>query len=144
MPELVPVRVRDCVHPDLPHPDGDIVYLKPTLSLDGGIRATQDYQAVLSSPMTSEEMAAELTRRWLVTFVRSGAVGANFIDPFDVNVILDDYSIAEPVSEKANDLYSEAVLRPLGLGPAATSPRGQTNGSTSRTRRSTRKQPASS
>ena len=86
-------------------------------------------------------MATELTRRWLIDFVRDGAVGANFIDPFDVNVILADYSIAAPVSEKANDLYGESVLRPLGLGPQATSPRGPTNGSTSRTKRSTRTQP---
>ena len=137
MPELVPVRVRDCACPDTPHADGDIVYLLPTLSLEGGIVATQDYQEVLSGPGDQASMARELTKRWLMTFVRYGAVGANFIDPFSVDAIMADYTIAEPVSEKANDLYGEAVLRPFGLGRPKTSPTGRTASSTSRTRRPT-------
>lgn len=143
MPELVPVRVRDCACPDLPHADGDFVYLYPTLSLRGGIAATQDYQAVLGSGMDVTAMSGELTRRWLETFVRYGYAGSN-IEPFDLETLLADYGIAEPVSEKANDLYYEAVLRPLGLSPRATSPRGQTAASTSATKRYSRKSPASS
>ena len=142
MPERVEVRVRDCACPDTPHADGDIVYLRPTLSLEGGIAATQDYQEVLGGKGDATSMSRDLTRRWLVDFVRYGAVGANFIEPFDVQVILDDYSLAEPVSEKANDLYAEAVLRPLGLSVPTTSPRGRTARSTSRTKRSTQSLPA--
>jgi len=143
MPELVPVRVRDCACPDSPHDEGDVVYLHPTLSLRGGIAATQDYQAVLSSKMTPAEMTRELTARWLEDFVRYGYAGSN-IEPFDVETLLADYALAEPVSEKANDLYYEAVLSPLGLSRPQTSPRGRTGGSTSPTKRSTRKTPSSS
>lgn len=129
MPEPVPVRVRDCACPDAPHADtGDLVYLRPTLSLAGGIAAQQDLVASGGDP-------TDLTRRWLVTFVRYGVTGANF-EPFTVDALLDDFDLAMPVAEKADDLYGEAVLRPLGLGRSRSSQPGPTRASTSRTRRS--------
>ena len=131
MPDLVPVRVRDCACPDTPHDEGDIVFIAPTLSLEGGIAAQQDLTAAF--PDTDA-----VTRRWLITFVRYGAKGANFIDPFDVEILLADFTLATPVAEAANDLYSEAVLRPLGLTPSSSSPTGRTARSTSRTRKSSR------
>lgn len=133
----VPVRVRDCACPDTPHDEGDFVYLRPTLSLEGGIAAQQDLVAAGAD-------ADILTRRWLITFVRYGAVGANFIEPFSVEEVLADFELAMPVANKAEELYSQAVLRPLGLGRPKNSPRGRTAGSTSRTRRSTSRSRASS
>lgn len=143
MPD-VPVRVRDCACPGTPHADeGDLVYLRPTLSLAGGIAAQQDLVA-------SNGEANELVRRWLVTYVRYGAKSWNLLDeagqpvPFDVDVLLDDFTLAEPVAEQANDLYSEAVLRPLAMSRSRTSRTGPTAASTSRTRRSRSTSPASS
>lgn len=132
MSDPIPVRVRDCACPDTPHPDGDIVYLRPTLSLEGGIAAQFDLRA-------SNGDAAELTRRWLVTFVRYGAVAWSLDRPFSVDDLLADFALAMPVAEAANDLYAEALLRPLAAGRPKTSPSGPTVGSTSRTRRSTPK-----
>jgi hypothetical protein len=134
MPEPIPVRVRDCACPDTPHPDGDVVYLRPTLSLAGGIAAQQDLVA-------SDGNTEELIRRWFSTYVRYGAVGWNFLDeagpvPFTVETLLDDFTLGSPVAEMADTLYSEAVLAPLGLSRSRTSPTGPTAASTSRTRRS--------
>ena len=149
MPEPVVVRVRDCACPGTPHADeGDVVYLRPKLSLAGGIAAQQDLVASRGPDGTAD--VAELTRRWLVTYVRYGAIGWNFTGeagepvPFDVNVLLDDFSLADSVADKADDLYAEAVLRPLGLSRPKTSPTGPTDASTSRTRRSRSTSPRSS
>jgi hypothetical protein len=129
MPEPVAVRVRDCACPDAPHADtGDLVYLRPTLSLEGGIAAQQDLIASGGDP-------SDLTRRWLVTFVRYGVTGANY-EPFTIGALLDDFDLAMPVAERADELYGEAVLRPLGVSRSASSRRGPTARSTSPTRRS--------
>lgn len=148
MPKLVPVRVRDCACPHTPHEEGDLVYLAPTLSLEGGIAAQQDLVSSRNPDGTADVNL--LTRRWLVTYVRFGTRGWNLTDedgqpvPFDVQAILDDFAIAEPVADKADELYAEAVLRPLGLSRPKTSPTGPTAASTSPTPRSPRKSRASS
>jgi len=132
MPDLVPVRVRDCACPDSPHAEeGDIVYLAPRLSTPGGIAATTELQE-------AGEDVAGLTARLFVTFIRYGVQGANW-SPFDVQELIDDYALGEPVAEKANDLYMEAFTRPLRTSLPESSNSGRTAGSTSRTRRSTRK-----
>ena len=134
MPEPVVVRVRDCACPDTPHADGDVVYLRPKLSLAGGIAAQQDLIASDGDP-------AVLTRLWLETFVRHGVTGANW-EPFSVQDLLDDFDLGLPVAERAEELYGEAVLRPLGLSRPSSSKPGPTRSSTSRTRRSTPASPA--
>lgn len=140
MPVPVPVRVRACACPGTPHAEeGDTVLLLPTLSLAGGIRAQQDILAA-QTPDGGVD-AATLTVRWMETFVRHGAVGWNLVDedgpvPFDIDALLADFALAGPVADAANDRYAEAVLSPLGLSLSASSPRGQTGASTSRTRRS--------
>lgn len=134
MPEPVVVRVRDCACPDTPHADtGDVVYLRPKLSLAGGIAAQQDLIASDGDP-------AVLTRLWLATFVRYGVTGANF-EPFSVDDLLDDFDLGLPVAERAEQLYGEAVLRPLGLSRPDNSKPGPTRSSTSRTPRSNRTSP---
>ena len=137
MPTQIAVRVRDCACPDTPHADeGDIVYLSPTLSLEGGILAEQQLY-------DSAGDAARLTRLWLRTFVEHGATGWNFTDengdpvPFDVSVILADWSLARPIGDAASDTYSESVMRPFQMTAASRSPTGPTRRGTSRTRRPT-------
>ena len=162
--ELVQVRVRDCACPDKPHPDGDIVYLAPTLSLAGGLEAQRENGRAIAEAVTEvvgvptpEQMKAlqdtttelsaqvaekaneRLVERWLPVFVRHGAVGWNFANeagpmPFDVDVILADFSIAEPVANRAAVLYSESLMRPLVERLATQSPPTSTGATPKATR----------
>lgn len=137
MPDLVPVRVRDCACPDSPHADeGDLVYLLPTLPLDGGILAEQQLNANIGDP-------DRLTRVWLRTFLEHGIAGWNLTDedgepvPFDAAVILADWTLARPVGDKAAELYSDSVLAPFQQASPSKSPTGPTRRGTSRIRRQT-------
>jgi hypothetical protein len=143
MGSLIEVRVRDCACPDAPHPDGDIVYLREKISLEGGLAAHRDI-------VTANGDEFELVALWRSTFVRHNAVGWNLLDeqgaavPFDVAVLVDDFEFAYPVSEQAVEQYKDAVLAPLGVRPSQTSKAGPTVVSMSARKRSTRKPPASS
>lgn len=102
MPESIPVRVRDCACPDTPHAEsGDIVWLRPSLTSEGGIIAEQ--QMLKAAGTGDQEL---LAREWLPTFIRYGAVGWNFIDPdgealpFDPEAILEDWRLARPVLDR--------------------------------------------
>ena len=139
MPDLVPVRVRDCACPDLPHADdGDIVYLAPHLDIDGGVEAERD----LVESVGDER---ELTKRWLRTFIRYGATDWNLTDaegeavPFDVDAILSDWSLARPLGDVASDMYAESIAAPFVKAQQVRSPTGPTAATTSRTRRQTRR-----
>ena len=95
----IPVRVRDCACPDTPHADtGDLVYLAPHLDIDGGVEAERDL-------VESQGNERELTKRWLRTFIRYGAIGWNLTDaegeavPFEVDAILSDWSLARPLGD---------------------------------------------
>ncbi len=155
MSDLVPVRVRSCACPDSPHPDGDFVYVLPKLGLDGGLVAEADHSAALREAITasgltpgtwtdeqqmaiSRDAAERLRRRWLITFTRYGAAGWNFLDengpvPFDVEVLLADFSLAYPVAEKCDDLFGDTVSRPLLYRLPTPSAAGPTESSTSQT-----------
>jgi len=135
--EPISVRVRDCACPDAPHAaEGDLIYLRPTLSLEGGILAEQQLYEAAGDP-------ARLTRLWLHTFVRHGAMGWNLLDedgdpvPFDVDTILNDWTLARPVGDAASDTYSDAVMRPFQKKLEARSPTGRTRRGTSRTHQPT-------
>ena len=166
----VAVVVRSCECPGTPHGEGDLVLLAPTLSLAGGLAAEHDNSTALAETLANAgpapeggwtddnsgplatDLAERLRRRLMLTYVRYGAVGWNFEDeagpiPFDVDTILADYGIAQPVTEKADELYGESVMRPLRARLATRSPRGPTDHLTSpkkaRTRpRSRRSSPA--
>lgn len=135
MSEPVAVRVADCGCPDTPHAEGHLVYLSAKLSLAAGIEALEALSENTGNPKALTPLLFEV-------FLRGGVVGANF-EPFSVDDLLADFEMALPVAEKANDLYAEAFLRPLGLSLPPTSNGGPTASSTSATRRSTRKLPAS-
>lgn len=145
---LVPVRVRDCSCPATPHEDGDLVYLLPSLSLEGG--AAAEFDLMQTQEITDEQRRTfALLARWTATFVRYGAVAWNFLTvdergrhepvPFDAEILVADYRISRLVAGKANELYSEAVTAPLLEAAAAANPsppkkpsrRGQTGRSTS-------------
>jgi hypothetical protein len=121
------------------------VFLAPKLSLAGGLAANGD---IIQAAGDGSILAAA----WKATFVKHGAVGWNLLDEdgdpvdFDVNVLLEDYSLSEALADKADDLYGESVMRPLLLRLKNISPNGRTsrNGSTSRTPPSTTKRRARS
>jgi hypothetical protein len=134
---LEEIRVRDCACPNTPHgEEGDIVFLAPTLSAEGGIAAEQD--------MASTRDSEELTRKWLISFVRFGARGWNLLDedgsevPFDVDALLADWAIARPVAIRAGELYQASVIAPFQQQPAKRSPTGRTAATTSARRSRTR------
>jgi len=142
MSSLVSARVRDCACPDTPHADeGDVVYLSPTISLDGGIAAEQD---VVKAAGDSDA----LIRLWVKTFLTHEAKGWNLVDengpvPFSLDALLSDYALSRPAADVAVDMYGDTVLGPLLARLAARSRTGQTTATTSATRRRTRKSPAS-
>ena len=138
------VRARDCACPDQPHrEEGDTVSLLPVLSLAGGLAAQADIIAAAGDGTT-------LMQRWLVTSVTHGAVGWNLLDadgaavPFDLAVLLADYAFALPVAERADELYSPAVIDPLARRLNGTSWTGRTDASTSPRVQSIRKRRGSS
>lgn len=125
------VRVRDCACPGSPHEEGDGVFLSSTLSAEGGIAAEQQMGEIRD--------VDQLTQKWLVTFVRYGAQGWNFLDedgpvPFDVEDLLADWGLARPVALRAAELYQEAVSAPFQTAPARPSANGRTRATTSRRR----------
>jgi hypothetical protein len=159
----VPVRVRDCACPGTPHPEGDLVYILPKIGLEGGTAAQVDFSTTQREiPLTDADRASEddptprrrlfsqtLQRRWMVTFVRFGAVGWNLVDengplPFDVEELLSDFDLAYPVADRADDLYAEAVMRPLLEASERTSPSSPKVVSMSRANKSSRSRRKSS
>jgi len=140
--ELVIVRARDCACPGTPHEEGDTVSLLAKLSLSGGLAAQADIIAAAGDGST-------LAQRWLVTYVRHGAVGWNLTDengpvPFDVDAVLADYAFALPVADRADDLYSAAIIDPLTVRLNGISRNGLTDASTSPRVRSIQKRRGSS
>lgn len=150
MTDPVPVRVRDCACPHTPHPDGDVVTIRPALSLAGGLAAEQQMlevfgQAPLPDGASDAQKDAVGARRalllrpvWFETFIRHGALGWNLTDedgepvPFDPEALLSDYGLARPVGDACADRYSESVLAPFQTPPAKHSRSGPTAGGTSR------------
>ena len=128
--DTVTVRARDCSCPGTPHEDGDTVTILARPSLALGLAAQADIIAAAGDGST-------LAQRWMVTYIRLGAVGWNLTDgeglpvPFDVQVLLDDYAFAVDVADKADDLYSQAILRPLTARLNGISQTGRTTASTS-------------
>lgn len=151
MDGMVFARMRDCACPGTPHPEGDGVWLTPTVSLAGGLALEADLRAALVEAATSDQWNEEavstlVTSKWLTTALRHCAVGWNLEDeagpvPFDVDRLLADYTLARHVADAAADLYSETVLVPLAQSVSGASANGSSNGSTSLTARSTRKSP---
>lgn len=131
----VPVALPGgCQCPGTPH-ERDEVYLLPRLTWDGGVAA----DAVLSDlPMTTDgrvdtgRLAAMLCRAYLENQVS----GWNLTDengpiPYSSEKLLSDWDIARVVGDKADDLYSDALLAPLVAAASTSSQRGRTAPSTS-------------
>lgn len=146
------IRFRDCACSGTPHDgrdgadDGDRVTLRPHLGFAAGAEALRK---IIESDGDVNRVA-ELVGP---VYIREGVIGWNVIAEdggaaeLDIDGILDDYALAYPIAEAADDLYSEAVLAPLVSRMNALSGNGRTAASTHPTRRSSkprRSRPASS
>ena len=136
-----------CPCPGTPHPDGDTVELRARLGLAAGIELQQLIVKANASGQTPEAMTGLLVESYIRlgvadwTFVGEGGgavpVNAEMIQKY----ILDDFTTATPVAEKANDLYEGPVLGPLVNGVANSSRSTRTGSSTSRTGSGSQKNP---
>lgn len=140
---LVPVGACRC--PGTPHGDGDWVELRPSPTIDIGSAV---YAAVANVGDDPVQLQVEMTR----AFLRFGIVAWSFTDdrgePIPIQPRRPDFgdviSRLLPftdggflVADRADDLYSEEVLRPLMTRLSSMrSQGGQTVGSTSPTPRS--------
>lgn len=151
-PVEVNIGACTCAHANghVPHPDGDVVYMRAKPNLDMGIAAQT---ALRNSGRYVGDTHAAL---WTV-FVRFGVTGWNLVDvkgaalPFSVEALLD--RLEDPlesgmiVATRGVELYQDAVLAPL-LPAKSVPPRpSRRTGSTSPSRasgRPTRRSPSPS
>ena len=143
---LVPVPVGACRCVGTPHPDGDVVWLSPHLSLRGGFVAERTMIA-LSGLKDRTELEAGLVE----VYVRYGIADWNLVDPDGDPIpvtedtirseILSDFGRARPIADAADELYTSAILDPLVARLSKSSRAGQTSGSTSPNRPFSPKRP---
>ena len=136
----VEVRLEACYCPGSPH-EADLVYLAPELSMAGGMAAQGAISEGYTDPIRLQELLAEI-------WIRHGVIAWNLVDEAGDPVEVTALNVAaclpygkggRLVAERADDLYSEDILAPLVQRLKSTSRRGQTDGSTSATRRPTSK-----
>ena len=133
----VTVLLGPCGCPSTPH-EQDEAYLLPRLSFDGGAAAEAAVVAHLGEDRGTIERALG------EAYIRHQVVGWNLVDgngdplPWDPALLLSDWSIARPVAEMADGLYSTVLLAPLVATVSTSSQGGRTAPSTSaRTRSAT-------
>ena len=132
-PELVPVPLGYCPCLGGPHADGDTVYLYPELSMAGGMAA----QGAISEASGETGIDGLRLQELLASvWIRHGVAAWTFLDDngSDIPVTPTNIAAALPyakggraVSEKADDLYAEAVTAPLVERLNTLSKRGSTH-----------------
>lgn len=132
---LVPVEVP-CLCPDTPH-EGDTVYLHPKIGLQGGAVAQRKIIAAIQGGAERDEIMGSL----MDVYVRYGVADWTFtngnshkleVTPENVEKrLLSDFTIGYLVADKADDLYSNALLDPLRAGVSKSSRPTPIKGSTS-------------
>lgn len=131
------VVFRECGCPGTPHPEGDVVTMRPFLGFVAGAEALRK----IIEADGNVDRIAELVGP---VYIREGVVGWNVVDeegpvPLDIDYLLADYTLAYPIAEKGDDLYSQAVLAPLLKRMSVPSVNGQNGTSTRRTKGSSAK-----
>lgn len=151
MPDLIPVRFRDCSCPGTPHPDGDIAYLRPYLDYPGGAEALASVTNVTEDPEDPNQTVSSLAdvSEWPArigpVFIRRGVVGWNVEDddgpvPVTPEALADlRWEDAYELADRADDLYGAQVLAPLLRRMPTSSKDGPTSGSTRPRAKSSRK-----
>jgi hypothetical protein len=143
----VEVRLEACYCPGSPH-EADLVYLAPSLSMQGGMASKAAIAAGLDDSLTPNERAIRVQELLAEVFMRHGVVAWNLTDERGEALPLTFANIAAAlpygkggrlVADRADGLYAEDILSPLVATFGSSSQRGRTNGSTSATRTSTRR-----
>lgn len=139
-PALVPVPLGFCPCAGTPHPDGDVVYLWPELSVPGGIKARSFFADGLTGDLTFDEVQVRIAELWLSVGVAEWTF--LFDDGSPIPVTYENVVRALPyakggreVADKADDLYVESVTAPLVKRLAELSQPGPTPSGRSRTSR---------
>jgi hypothetical protein len=136
----VEVRLDGCYCPGTPH-DADVVYLRPTLTMAGGMAATAAVLEGLSDQMRLQELLAQV-------WIRHALIAWNLVDEDGDDLPLNPDNAIEAlpygkggrlIAEKADDLYNKEIVDPLVARLGSSSRSGRTNGSTSTPKPSTRK-----
>lgn len=138
-PALVPVQLGFCPCEGTPHPDGDIVYLRPDLEPLQGVRAKSIVAGWLEGRVDPVTVNVELAALWLDI----GVAEWTFLDdkgrPIEItseNIVraLPYSRGGRQVADAADDLYTPMVIDPLVAkitelsndgstpGPSQTSP----------------------
>lgn len=146
-PADVPVPLGYCPCQGTPHPDGDVVYLRPELSVAAGVKARSWFVDSITGAVDSADLQERIAALWL----EAGVVSWTFLDDdgSPIPVTAENIVRALPygkggrlVADKADDLYVPSVVTPLAEGLDALSKRGSTSSTpraTSRRTTSTRK-----
>lgn len=150
--ELVPVRMGECRCPGTPHTAGDFAYLKPQADLEVGLAAhqvvnnsvqsTRQNGSSLTAEQALELMQIQLGKAYTIHGIKRWDRLDEHGQPLEINAATVDqlsWSQIKDVADKAAQLYSEEVLIPLVESLSRLSRSGQTNGSTSARKPSTRK-----
>lgn len=131
----VAVGLGECLCPGSPHADGDSVLLRAYLDLSTGM------SVIAEIAQTDGVGAIERLGR---AYLRAGIVGWTFVDGDGAPVPVTPQAIDRlrwsagtyQLADRAAELYGEALLSPLAQRVAASSPNGQSAGSTSATHES--------
>ena len=114
MEELVEVTIA-CACPNKDHPaDGDVVSLhsRPPLALGADVLA-----AVSEGNLNAESAAGRITELYCRYGIASWTIltetGPRPVDRANLRWFVADFERAYPVAEKAAELYSESIFRPL-------------------------------
>lgn len=134
-PVPVELNVGPCDCPGSPHPDGDVVYMAPVLSMAGGMAAQGAINEAGHDPIALQEHLAKL-------WIRHAVIDWTFVDEDGDKIPLTPDTIARAlpygkggrlVAERADDLYAEDILAPLADRLKKLSRSGRSGVSTSRT-----------
>jgi len=131
--DLVSVRIGACLCPGTPHADGDFVFLRPKLDLRGGFRVKRRLIDLNRAAFAEDKQAdlADLEIALAEAYLSEGIFEWNLVDtegPLPINPetlrdhLFNDYSRAEAVADKADDLYRPAILDPLVERGSSSSP----------------------
>jgi hypothetical protein len=135
---LIEVSLGECRCPGTPHPDGDLLYLRPKLGLAAGVAIQQ---TVID--MAGNRSAPDITGLLSEAYLRYGVADWNLLDdagkPLELTPetlreqVLDDFERATPAADRADELYMQATIGPLLPKAPSSLPTMPTNGSTSAT-----------
>lgn len=131
-----PVWFRDCTCPGTPHPDGDVAYLRPKLSFEGGAEA-----ASLIAHVASTVTPAQFELALGPVFIKHGVAEWNVVDedgdPVPVTHAAlaeldwaEGYALFQVLGDNGPLKYGGQVLAPFQSKKSTPSKRGRTERST--------------